>query len=287
MRSARPGRAVASPQPVLSLASAVTEAPRLRVLDVRDGAVFARGHLPDAGRMALTEFADRRIELPSREVPLLVVHDERARARAAAEALALLGYARVLWLDAPLAGEPLAHASLLPAARLWSPSPFLERVHERAPRGRALDLASGSGRAAVYLALAGWQAEAWDLDPSALALASSFAEREGTRITTRQVDLESGTLAPAPGSYELIVVVRYLHRPLFAWIERALAPGGVLVYETFCRGQERFGRPTRDRHLLEPGELTRAFPSLVVELHEESALDQPPVMARLLARRPG
>ena len=234
----------------------------------------------------LAEFAGRRMELPSRAIPLLVVHDEPAQALAAAEALVAREYARVQWLDVPLAAEPQAHASRLPAARLWSPSPFVERVHERAPRGRALDMASGSGRTAVFLALAGWQAEAWDIDASALAMAAAFAQRQGTSIATRQVDLESGALAPPDRLFNLIVVVRYLHRPLFAWLEQALAPGGVLVYETFRRGQELFGRPARARHLLEPGELEQAFPSLAVELHEESALDAPPVMARLLARRP-
>ena len=83
------------------------------------------------------------------------------------------------------------------------------------------------------------------------------------------------------------MVVRFLHRPLLPWLERALAPGGALVYETFRTGQERHGRPKQARYLLQPGELTTAFPSLVVEHYEEVEPEGGPVLARLLARRPG
>ena len=92
---------------------------------------------------------------------------------------------------------------------------------------------------------------------------------------------------PEPAApFDLIVVVRYLHRPLFPWIERSLAPGGILLYETFREGQQRFGPPRRARHLLRPGELTTTFPSLVVEHHEETEANAPPLLARLVARKP-
>jgi SAM-dependent methyltransferase len=180
-----------------------------------------------------------------------------------------------------------------PAERLWSPSAFLERECARARppgeagSGRALDLACGTGRAPVFLAARGWTAEGWDVDESALERARGFAARVGSGATFRRVDLERGPLPEPDGEYALVTVVRYLHRPLLPWIERALAPGGVLLYETFRLGQERFGPPRRPRHLLEPGELTRAFPSLRLEWHEETPADRPPVMARLVARRPG
>ena len=67
---------------------------------------------------------------------------------------------------------------------------------------------------------------------------------------------------------------------------RVFAPGGLLVLETFLRGQERFGHPRRPRHLLEPGELSRAFPGLELLELEESDAGTPPVLARLAARRP-
>jgi hypothetical protein len=84
-----------------------------------------------------------------------------------------------------------------------------------------------------------------------------------------------------------VICFRYLHRPLFHQIESALAPGGRLVYETFRSGQEKIGRPRRERFLLRPGELESAFPGLVVEHYAELEPAGGPVTARLLARKPG
>jgi hypothetical protein len=70
-------------------------------------------------------------------------------------------------------------------------------------------------------------------------------------------------------------------------MERALAPGGWLVYETYRLGQERFGRPIRAHFLLARGELARAFPTLETIRYEELDPEAGPVSARLLARKPG
>jgi rhodanese-related sulfurtransferase len=256
------------------------------VLDARDADAFAAGHLPGSGRMTPPEFGERRAELPPRHARVLVVHDDPALARAAAEALAALDYRDVGWLDAPLANLPGGTASRGPGQRLWRPSPFVERMLPRLSRGRALDLASGAGRESVFLAMAGWSVDTWDHDPEALARADALAARHGVRLRTRVVELETGPL-PEPGEgWDTIVVCRFLLRSLFPWIEGALAPGGTLVYETFRRGQEAYGRPKQDRYLLEPGELTRAFPSLVVQEYEEHDPPGGPVVARVLARKP-
>jgi rhodanese-related sulfurtransferase len=256
------------------------------VLDARDEIAFAAGHVPGAGRLELDEFRPRRAELPPRTARVLVVHEEPRRAREAARALAGLEYREVAWLDAPLASLPEGVASRAPAAPLWRPSPFLSRVLPRLSPGRALDVAAGAGRESVVLARHGWRVEAWDHDPEALARAEALAAREGVRIETRCVALERLHLLPEPAPWDTIVVCRYLQRTLFPWLERALAPGGTLVYETFRRGQERHGRPRQDRYLLESGELTQSFPALRTELHEESDAPHGPVMAHLLARRP-
>jgi SAM-dependent methyltransferase len=264
------------------------------LLDVRDEQAFALGHTEGAGRVALDEFSARRAELPARETPVLVVDESPARARAAAEALASLGYACATWLERRLSDEPTGQDSHAPAARLWSPSEFIEREARRArearmPRapGRALDLACGSGRAAVFLALEGWEAEGWDADASALERARALAARHGAGAQFAQVDLEAATPPEPARPFDLIVVVRYLHRPLFPWIERALAPGGVLLYETFRAGQEQFGPPRRERHLVRSAELVTAFPALIVDHHEETPAGAPPLLARLVARKPG
>jgi len=286
----------ASPLACRTLAESLERWPAVRILDTRDEAAFALGHPEGAGRLSPAEFTTRRMELPARETAVLVVDDEPARAHAAGLELSARGFTRVAWLDAPITREPGGRISTAPAARLWSPSPFVESVvaclPERAVAGvapprRALDLACGSARAAVFLALEGWDAEGWDVDPSALERARAFACRQAVEVRFRQLDLEAGPLPDPEPPFDLIVVVRYLHRPLFPWIERALAPGGVLVYETFRDGQQRFGPPRREQHLLRPGELLTALPSLVVERYEETADGVPPLFARLVARKPG
>ena len=255
------------------------------VLDAREESAFAAGHLPEAGRMNLAEFRPRRFELPPRTARVVVVHDEPERAREAAEALVALEYRHVAWLDAPLALVPRGHGSLEPAAPLWRPSPFLARVRPALSPGRALDVAAGAGRESVHLAQHGWNVDAWDHDPDALERADALAARHGVRIATRVVHLEQVQHLPAGAAWNTIVVCRYLHRALFPWLEQALLPGGTLVYETFRRGQEAHGHPRQARYLLERGELLGAFPSLRVEVHEESTAQGGPVMAHLLARR--
>ncbi len=256
------------------------------VLDAREREAFDAGHLPGAGRMTRAEFGDRRAELPPRHVRVLVVHDDPSLAREAAEALAALEYREVAWLDGSLDELADGRASRERAARLWRPSPFVERMLPRLSPGRALDIASGTGRESVFLSLAGWRVDTWDHDPDALSRAGALASRHGATLATRQVELESGPL-PDPGAgWNTIIVCRFLHRPLFAWIESALAPGGTLVYETFRRGQEVHGRPRHDRFLLESGELSHSFPALTVEVYEEDDPPGGPVLARLLARRP-
>ena len=256
------------------------------VLDARAPEAFARGHFAGAGRITVEEFRDRRAELPPRTSSVLVVHEDPAEARRAASVLGVLGYRDVRWLDAPLESLPGGLSDTGLPARVWRPSPFLEQVLPTLPGGRALDLASGAGRDAAYLALNGWAVEAWDHDPQALARATALAESAGVHVATRVVELVEAGPPDADDTFDVIVVVRFLHRPLMPWIERAIAPGGALVYETFRTGQERYGRPRSARYLLEPGELLGAFPALRVERYEESEPEGGPVLARLLARRP-
>lgn len=121
--------------------------------------------------------------------------------------------------------------------------------------GDALDLASGSGRNAIWLAEQGFRTLAVDRNEAALDALKQEAEQRGLSIRTQAVDLENGQRFLAPATFDLIVVVHYLHRPLFPSIVTALRPGGMLVYETFTRAQAARGKPTNPAFLLEPGEL--------------------------------
>ncbi len=155
--------------------------------------------------------------------------------------------------------------------------------------GRALDLACGRGRNAVYLAREGFRVEAWDRDAQALEELRSITESLGlTAITTRPVDLEQAPEIP-PASFDLITVFYYLQRDLASQIVRALKPGGILVYETFLiDNHERFNHPRRREFCLNHNELLSLFGGLRVLAYREGALvpDRGPFTAALVAQRP-
>jgi SAM-dependent methyltransferase len=138
------------------------------------------------------------------------------------------------------------------------------------PDGAVLDLACGGGRHARFLAARGHAVEAVDRDPVALSGLAGLP-----RITTTCADLEGGPW-PYPGRrFDAVVVTNYLHRPLFPAIAGALAQRGVLLYETFMRGNERLGKPSSPAFLLEPGELLAAFGALTVVAFEQGRVDVP------------
>jgi SAM-dependent methyltransferase len=145
--------------------------------------------------------------------------------------------------------------------------------------GRVLDLAAGNGRHSRFLLDSGFAVCAVDRDISALGrLAARGCE-------VREIDLESGRPWPLGGDYQGIVVTNYLHRPLLPAIRRALAPGGILIYETFARGNERLGRPHNPDFLLRPGELLEAFATLTVVAFEQGEIStpRPAVIQRITA----
>ncbi len=116
--------------------------------------------------------------------------------------------------------------------------------------GLVLDVACGAGRHARYLAGLGYRVEAVDRDTGAL---QELAHVAG--VTTRNADLEHGQWPYSGHQFDAIVVTNYLHRPLLPSLRAALADGGVLIYETFAAGNERYGRPGNPDFLLKPGEL--------------------------------
>jgi hypothetical protein len=105
-----------------------------------------------------------------------------------------------------------------------------------------------------------------------------------------KADLENGSPWPfAHRRFAAIIVTNYLHRPLFPQLADALEEGGVLIYETFMLGNEKFGRPSNPQFLLRPGELLQAFGALHVAAFEQGRVDRPkPAMIqRLCALRGG
>jgi SAM-dependent methyltransferase len=132
-------------------------------------------------------------------------------------------------------------------------------------RGPVLDVACGEGRHARFFRDKGFEVVAVDRQPVVLE-----------RITFVEADLEGGGPWPFAGrKFGAIVVTNYLHRPLFPHLAASLDEGGVLIYETFMLGNERFGRPSNPKFLLRPGELKDAFAGLQVLDFEEGEFERP------------
>jgi SAM-dependent methyltransferase len=148
-----------------------------------------------------------------------------------------------------------------------SPAPLLvETVRGVAP-GRALDLACGAGRNAVWLAEQGWEVVAIDGASEAVRI---LHERDA-RVDARVLDLESGTPLPFPDeTFDLVAILHYLHRPLFAEAKRVVRPGGLVVCSALLRGTFR----------TEPGELESAFADFEIVVAREQEI------AEIIARRP-
>jgi SAM-dependent methyltransferase len=164
-------------------------------------------------------------------------------------------------------------------------SEWLLAVADLLPEGgHALDVACGRGRHALLLAEAGFEVEAVDRDRAALAGLESEARAGGLAVRTRAMDLEAGDPDLGDSAFDVVLVFRYLFRPLFPALRRALAPGGVLVYETFTRAQAGRGHPRNPAFLLDEGELPHLAAPLEVLRFEEGEREGA-FVARVVARR--
>lgn len=173
---------------------------------------------------------------------------------------------------------PAAHAQTTASAwvRRWS--------HLLLPGCSVLDVACGHGRHMQWFCDRGHAVTGIDRSAEALAAARAWGH-------TIQADIENG---PWPlvtdgqvRAFEAVVVTHYLWRPLLPLICQSLAPGGVLLYETFAAGNETVGKPARPDFLLRPGELLEVFADLHVVAFEDGFLSDPErFVQRLAAVRP-
>jgi SAM-dependent methyltransferase len=167
------------------------------------------------------------------------------------------------------------HAETAPSAWVARWAPLIR------PGGTVLDVACGAGRHSRWLARLGFEVRAVDRD------ASLFSDPPAG-VHLREADLEAGPW-PFPGAaFDAIVVTNYLHRPLLPMLVDSLESGGLLVYETFARGNERFGKPSNPAFLLAPGELLEAVRGrLRVLAYEDVVVEapRPAAIQRICARR--
>jgi SAM-dependent methyltransferase len=155
------------------------------------------------------------------------------------------------------------------------------------PVGRALDVACGAGRNSVFLASAGFQVDGLDISAQALARGATAAESKRVEVNWIEQDLDDGL--PDTGSYELIIMFRYLNLPLIRSLAHRLVPGGYLIVEEHLVSDAQVIGPNGSRFRVEPGELAAAANGLEICFYDESVRADPDgrqvALARLVARQ--
>ena len=155
----------------------------------------------------------------------------------------------------------------------YCPSDWVKKYISLIPRGKpVLDLACGGGRHVHFLLNEGFSVVAIDKDVKKL---NNMSDKPNLKI----IEFNLETVAKIPfseGEFAGIIVVNYLHRPLFPYLANALSDGGVLIYQTFMVGNEAYGRPKNPDFLLTKNELNKVFKEeLDVLAFEQGYKDDP------------
>ena len=150
-----------------------------------------------------------------------------------------------------------------------APSPWVQRWSALLPEhASVLDVACGPGRHLRWFAQRGCSVTGVDRDAAALEPLRALGE-------IIVADIENGPWPLVDRSFDAVIVTNYLWRPLLPAIVECVAPGGVLLYETFATGNETVGKPSRPDFLLQPGELLRAAAGLRIVAYEDGFLTDP------------
>lgn len=173
---------------------------------------------------------------------------------------------------------------------LLKPAPLVVRFSSELEKafslGPVLDLACGKGHNGLYLASIGAAAVLTDRDRGRLAIARDLANKAGVTADFLRMDLEEAGVALPKSTYGIILVFRYLHRPLMQMIKDALVPGGLVVYETFTEEQRKYGKPHNPDYLLRPGELKSWFRNWDLLHHFEGHKEHPQrAIAQIICRK--
>jgi tellurite methyltransferase len=168
--------------------------------------------------------------------------------------------------------------------RSLDPARFLIENLEILPRGRALDVAMGTGRNAIYLAKEGFEVEGIDISSEAVRVALDRARSAGVSLKARVADLE-GDYPIERGAYDVILCFNYLQRSLIPRIKEGLRVGGMVVYETFIVDQARFGKPKNPDYLLKHNELLEMFRDFRCLRYREGLIAQEKAVASIIAQK--
>ncbi len=155
------------------------------------------------------------------------------------------------------------------------PSRLLTRAVKDLAPGRALDVACGAGRHALYLAMHGWRVTAVDASSVGVEIMQSRAHERGVLIDARVADLERGEFEIEAEAYDLVCVFYYLQRDLFAQLRAGVCAGGALVAAIHMVDESPGIRHMNPSFLLEPGELREFFNDWEIEHYHETPFQDP------------
>ncbi len=149
------------------------------------------------------------------------------------------------------------------------PNPFLKKHIRLLPKGKALDMATGEGRNAVYLAQHGFEVDAVDISEKGLKKAQKLAREQGVKINTFLVDL--GQYEIEKERYDLIANFYFLKRRLIPRIKKGLKKGGRVIFETYLLEHRTLGTggPKQAKYFLKPNELLRLFKNFRILFYRE------------------
>jgi len=164
------------------------------------------------------------------------------------------------------------------------PARLLVDNMELLPTGRALDVAMGKGRNAVYLAKKGFDVEGVDISPQAVRSALGQAREAGVTLNARVADLEIDYRIEK-SAYDVIICFNYLQRSLITQIKDGLRVGGIVVYETFTVDQAQLGKPTNPDYLLKHNELLNLFRDFRCLYYREGIIEERKALARIIAKK--
>jgi tellurite methyltransferase len=154
------------------------------------------------------------------------------------------------------------------------PNPFLKKYIHLLPKGKALDIASGEGRNAVFLAQNGFDVDAIDISEKGLRRARKLARKKGVLINTFLVDLDQYQIEEE--RYDLIANFYFLKRRLIQRMKKGLKKGGKVIFETYIIEHRTLGAggPKQAKYFLKPNELLRLFKNFRILFYREGTFRQ-------------
>jgi tellurite methyltransferase len=207
-----------------------------RLLDIRDAALFAAGHIPGSVNIPAAELAARAYELPPPERALVVCAADPAEAARVAAELRARGHPHCAPRAEPVARWPGPWETGPGTGVLWEPSPTVARWADSIPPGPVLDLGCGAGRDAVHLAERGHAVTAVDRLPDALERAALLARRRRVELTLVRADLRRPAPPLPEAMFAAVTMIRLRAPALFPWIAAHVRPGGLFLHETIAPG---------------------------------------------------